>query len=512
MNTHMQETEILLCMNHIEKSFPGVKVLKGINLEVRKGEVVSILGENGAGKTTLMKILSGAYSRDQYTGTIGIDGEETSYNTPKEAEKAGVVMIYQENNPFLDISVAENIFMGCFPTKKNGLIDWKKTFALTTELLLAVDLHIDPNTKMRYLNGSEHQLVAIVKAISKKSKILILDEPTSTLTKTEVERLFSSINMLKKTGVSCIYISHKIDEVFEISDRIVVLRDGDLVGTFNRDTFDYTTIISTMIGRDMQHQYPDTTHAIGDVFIKLEDFTVPHPYNRNENIVENINFSVRKGEIIGLVGLVGAGRSELVNAIYGSGPKRSGKVSIEGKPVEIQSPKDALANGIALVTEDRKKDGLVLIHDIRTNVTLSCLDSITKHYVINKKLEHESVDSIMRMLQVKATSPEVKTLHLSGGNQQKVVLGKCLLADPRIFILDEPTRGIDVGTKFEIYGKIIELARRGLSIILISSEFDELLGLCDRLLVLRKKNIVREFKKGEVDQNRLILALSGMDV
>ena len=505
-------SQTVLKMLDIEKSFPGVKVLEGVNLEIQKGEIVSILGENGAGKSTLMKILSGAYSSKEYAGKILIEDRDLSYDTPKEAEDNGVVMIYQENNPFLDISVSENIFMGCFPKNKYGIINWKKTRELTMKLLSSVGLKIDPDTKMRNLNGSEHQLVAILKAISKNSKVLILDEPTSTLTKGETDRLFVSISKMKESGVSCLYISHKIDEVFEISDRIVVLRDGAIVGNYTRDKFDYNIVISTMIGRELTKIFPDTTHEIGDDYLHIENFTVQHPYNRDANIVEDISLSVKKGEILGLVGLVGAGRSELVNAVYGSIKKKSGTVKIAGREIQIKNPGDALNNGIALITEDRKKDGLVLIHDIKKNLSLASLDTITKMGVIDKNKETGKVDEIMRLLNVKANSPETKTVFLSGGNQQKVVFGKCLLTAPDVFILDEPTRGIDVGSKFEIYQKIIELARQGMSIILISSEFSELLGLCDRMLVLRNGSIQKEFTKDEADQNKLVLALSGMDV
>lgn len=506
-----ENTDVLLKMVGIEKEFPGVKVLNGVDLELKKGEVISILGENGAGKSTLMKILGGAYSSDQFRGAIILEGKKVVFNAPKDAENNGIVMIYQENNPFLDISVAENIFMGCFPTKRAGVIDWKKTHKMTEELLLSVNLHIDPKTKMRNLNGSEHQLVAIVKAISKKSKILILDEPTSSLTNTEVKRLFESINLLKKNGVSCLYISHKIDEVFEISDGIMILRDGYVAGVVSKEDFNYKNVIAMMIGREMHHMYPDTEHTVGDTYLEIRNFTVPHPYNSNENIIEDTSLSVAEGEILGLVGLVGAGRSELVHAIYGSEPKKSGEVFIKQERVVLNNPRDALANGIVLVTQDRKKDGLVLIHDIKANLTLSCLKSISKNAVINKSIENSYVESMMDLLNIKAKTTKTRVINLSGGNQQKVVLGKCLLAKPKILILDEPTRGIDVGAKYEIYVKIIELARNGMSIILISSEFDEMLGLCDRLLVLRKKKIVKEFHKNEVDQNGLMLAVSGMD-
>lgn len=502
----------VLEMHSIEKSFPGVKVLKGIDLEIHTGEVVSILGENGAGKSTLMKILSGAYSSAEYTGSIMIEDRQISYNSPKEAENNGVVMIYQENNPFLDISVSENIFMGCFPVNKYGFIDWKETRRKTKEMLASIDLDIDPDTKMRYLNGSEHQLIAILKAISKNSKVLILDEPTSTLTKSETDRLFRSISQMKKKGVCCFYISHKIDEVFEISDRIIVLRDGTVAGTFTKEDFDYDLVISTMIGREMENIFPDTTHEIGESILSIEDFTVQHPYNREENIVENVSLDLRRGEILGLVGLVGSGRSELVNAVYGKIKKKSGSIRIKGQTIEINDPRDALGNGIALITEDRKKDGLVLIHSIKDNLSLASIDKITKAGVIDKKLEAEKVAEIMRLLNVKAGSSETKTTFLSGGNQQKIVIGKCLLSEPRVFILDEPTRGIDIGSKYEIYQKIIELAREGISIILISSEFSELLGLCDRLLILRGGNIQKEYIKGEANQNKLVLSLSGIEV
>jgi len=499
----------ILKMENITKSFPGVKALKGVDFSLQKGEVVSIIGENGAGKSTLMKILSGAYSHTTYQGRILIDGAEKVFSSPKDSENNGIGVIYQESNSFLDLSIAENIYIGNF-FRKHGIIDWEKVNENAERLLKMLDMNIDPKTKMRELNGSELQMIAILKALSKNTKILILDEPTSSLTQGEVRKLFSNINRLKSENISCLFISHKLDEVFEISDRIVVMRDGEITGVFDKAQFNYDTIISCMIGRKLKEIFPASKHKIGDELLRVESFKVKHPYNKNENIVNDINFALRKGEILGLVGLVGAGRSELVNAIFGYGKKEAGNLLLEGKKITIRNPKDAVKYKIALVTEDRKKNGLVLIHSISKNMTLANLKKVVqKKFVIMRKKENELVDQYMKSLNVKANNSEILTVNLSGGNQQKVVLGKWLITDPKVLILDEPTRGIDIGSKVEIYNKIESFAESGMGIIIISSEFSELVGLCDRLLVLRQGTIQKELLRCDVDENKLMLAVSG---
>ena len=504
-------SETVLKMENITKKFPGVIALKNVNISINKQEVVSIIGENGAGKSTLMKVLSGAYSCSSYEGKININGSEKRIYSTKDSEEYGIQMIYQENNPFLDLSIAENVFMGNYFRKKNKTIDWKKVYCETERLLKVVNLDIDPKVKMRDLNGSQQQMVAIIKAISRNINILILDEPTSSLTKEEVENLFKIINKLKNEGISCIYISHKLDEIFEISDRIIVMRDGMVVDNLNKEEFNYDDIITKMIGRKLSEMYPVEKHDIGKELFRIENFTVKHPYNNKENILEDISFSLGEGEILGLVGLVGSGRSELVKAIFGYDKKISGKVYIEGEEVSINTPKDAVRNNIALITEDRKKDGLNLIQNISKNLTIASMKKVSQNNVIRKNKEKIIVDKYMKDLDIRAISSKVKVVNLSGGNQQKVVLGKWLMTEPKILILDEPTRGIDVGAKAEIYRKISDLAKQGKGIILISSEFPELTALCDRYLILRHGKIVQTMMKHEANETSLLLGVSGVD-
>jgi len=405
----------ILRMENITKTFPGVTALNGVDFSLFKGEVVSIIGENGAGKSTLMKILSGVYPHTAYQGRIVIDGVEKHFNSPKDSENNGIGIIHQENNPFLDLSIAENIYTGNFFKKKVGTIDWETVYSKAGELLNTFDLTIDPKTKMRELSGSEHQMIAILKALSKNSKILILDEPTSSLTLDEVNKLFDNIDRLKQRNISCLFISHKLDEVFQISDRIVVMKDGEVTGIFSKSQFDYDAIISCMIGRKLKEIFPVSEHRIGEELLRVEDFKVRHPYNKKENIVNDIHFVLKKGEILGLVGLVGSGRSELVNAIFGYGKKEGGKLFLDGKRIAINSPKDALRHRIALVTEDRKRNGLVLIHSIRANMTLANLKKIVKNRIfLVRKKEQPLVSQYMSSLNIKASNAETLTVNLSG--------------------------------------------------------------------------------------------------
>ncbi|MDR2631947.1 MAG: sugar ABC transporter ATP-binding protein [Spirochaetaceae bacterium] len=499
--------KVILEMKHITKKFPGVKALDDVNFELYEQEILSLVGENGAGKSTLMKILSGAYSRYEYSGEIILNGSVQSFNNPADSERYGIQMIYQETNAMLDLNIAENIFIGRYPKKKSGSINWKEVYAEAGEVLARVGLTINPRELVRNLSTSQQQLVAIAKAIRVNPFILVLDEPTSTLTKSECENLFVILNELISQGISCIYISHKLDEVFKISDRIIVMRDGKNAGKFNKGEFERKDIITCMVGREISNMYPKEPAAIGNEILRVEHIRVQHPYNPQKNIIEDVNFSLHRGEILGLAGLVGSGRSELVNAIFGvRKPKSSGDVYMDGKKLRIDRPRDALAHGIALATEDRKKNGIVLIKPIRDNISLASLGKISRFGNINRREETKRVQIQFDNLRIKAPGIDTLVVNLSGGNQQKVVLGKWLSTDLKVLILDEPTRGIDVGAKVEIYHIMNRLAKEGVGIIMISSELPELIGMCDRFLVLAQGRVNVELLRCEADEVSIMMA------
>ena len=494
-------------MRNITKVFPGVKALDSVNFELREKEILSIVGENGAGKSTLMKILSGAYARGEYTGEIVLDGKAQAFSNPNDSEKCGIQMIYQETNSILDLNIAENIFLGKYHRNRYRLIDWKRVYKETEEVLARVGLNIDPKEKVRNLSASQQQLITIAKAVRANPRILVLDEPTSTLTKSECEYLFKILDELVQGGISCIYISHKLDEVFRISDRILVMRDGKTEGTFLRDTFTRQQVVSSMVGREIEDMYPKAQAKRGEEMLRVEHMTVQHPYNPEKNIVEDVSFTLHKGEIVGLAGLVGSGRSELVNAIFGEQkPKHTGDIFIEGKKVPVRRPKDALSRGMALATEDRKKDGIVLIQSVRENISMASMEKISWGGWIHKLQERKRVKTQFDDLRIKAPGIETKAITLSGGNQQKVVLAKWLNTDLKILILDEPTRGIDVGTKVEIYHIMNRLAQEGVAILMISSELPELLGMSDRILVLAGGRIKAEYPRSEANEMNVMMA------
>jgi D-xylose transport system ATP-binding protein len=499
--------DTILEMKNIIKEFPGVRALDNVSLSLHKGEILSLVGENGAGKSTLMKILSGAYPRPEYRGQIFINGKEESFYNPSDSSRCGIQMIFQETNAILDLNVAENIFTGDYPKKRGGSIDWKTVYGESLKVLRRVALDVDPHERVRNLSASEQQLVAIAKAVRKNPYILVLDEPTSTLTQNECDNLFGIIDDLAAGGISCIYISHKLDEVMRISDRVIVMRDGKISGEFEKSAVNKRDIITAMVGRDIANMYPKENISIGSEILRVEHMKVQHPYNIRKNIIEDVSFTLHKGEILGLAGLVGSGRSELVNAVFGvNKPKHSGAVFMEGKKLKIDSPHGALSNGIALVTEDRKKNGVVLISSIRENLSLASMKKITRFGTINRARERERDEKQFDRLRIKAPSLDTRVLNLSGGNQQKVVLGKWLNTDLKVLILDEPTRGIDVGAKVEIYTIMTELAKEGVGIVMISSELPELIGMCDRYVVLAHGRVVKEFKYGEVDEVSLLMA------
>lgn len=504
---------IVLKGENITKRFPGVVALKNASFSIKKGEVFSIIGENGAGKSTLMKILSGAYPCNSYEGKIYINDQEKHFTSPRDAEDAGIEMIYQEISHMLDLSVGENIYMGNYPKKKfSGKIDWDLLYQNSELFLKRVGLNIDPRKKVRNLSTSQQQMLSIAKALVKNPQILILDEPTSALTQTEVKYLFEIIEDLKCNGISCLYISHKMDEVFKISDRVMVMRDGEIQAIKCRGEVSNAELIKLMIGRNIEKYARQSSNEHQEVILEVKNISVPHPYIKNRNILSKINFNLKKGEILGLAGLVGSGRSELVNSIVGyKNVSKNAEIYLEGKRVYLKTPADAKRNGIALLSEDRKVNGFVGLMNIMNNISLAGLKGISFLGIIDKLKEKNEAESYKESLKIKAPSIYTKTFNLSGGNQQKVVLSKWLMTKPKILILDEPTRGIDVGAKFEIYNIIEQLAAGGMGIIIISSELPELINLCDRFLVLGKGSIIGEFQQSEVSEEKIHFTMAGIN-
>lgn len=502
----------VLEMKNITKTFPGVKALDNVTFDAEEGEILALCGENGAGKSTLMKILSGSYPNSSYEGNIIVNGKKQVFKTPRDSEKAGIAMIYQEVNMHLELSVAENFYMGHWPVTKFNKIDWKKINKDVGQYLALVGLEVKPKEILRNLSTSQHQLLSIARALSKNPRILVLDEPTSALTETESVKLFKILHDLKAKEITSILISHKLDEVFENSDRITVLRDGKSIGTHGKNETTNEQIICEMVGREISSLYPKEVIPLGDMAIEVKNITVPHPFNPSKNIVENISFYVNKSEILGIAGLVGSGRSELVNSIFGLLAKTSGEIYIDNEKVEINNPIDAIKNGMALVTEDRKVDGFVGVLSIKDNSTLAYLNEISKRGIIDKKEEKEVANYYFEKLGIKAPSMDAYAETLSGGNQQKVVLAKWLMRKPKILILDEPTRGIDIGAKAEIYKIMTELAKEGVAIIMISSELPELISMSDRVIVLSEGKIKGELDAFKCSQEDVMSCATGIEL
>ncbi|MFN2516242.1 MAG: xylose ABC transporter ATP-binding protein [Pyrinomonadaceae bacterium] len=496
-------------MINITKTFPGVRALDGVTFNLHKGEIHALVGENGAGKSTLMKVLAGVYPHPQYGGEILIEGQEQRYSGVRDAEKAGIAVIFQELSLVKEMSVGENIFLGREP-RKFGVIRWEELYRRAQQLLDDLHLEIDPHTPIRNLGIGQQQLVEIAKALSHEAQILVLDEPTAALTDAEVKTLFAILNKLRARGVGMIYISHKLHEVFRISDRITVLRDGKTVGTNPTGQWTETQVIARMVGREVGNIFPTVDHLHGEVVFEVRNISVEDPAVAGKKLVDNISFSVRGGEVLGVAGLMGAGRSDLLMAIFGAHPGRvTGEIRIEGKRVRITSPADAIRQGVGFVTEDRKRFGLVLDQTILNNMTLAGLRRISGRFVTSIDAESEAGERAMKDLRVKANSVFTIAGTLSGGNQQKVVLAKWLLTNPRVLFLDEPTRGIDVGAKQEIYAQINKLARTGLAIILVSSELPEVLGLSDRILVLHEGQLTGEFTRALATPENVMACATG---
>nr|WP_207644645.1 sugar ABC transporter ATP-binding protein [Christensenella intestinihominis] len=481
-------------MTDICKSFPGVKALENVNLKLKRGTVHALMGENGAGKSTLMKVLMGMYVPD--SGRVVYDGREISKYTQGQAIEMGITMVHQELSYIPYMTVAENMFLGR-EILKNGVVDKNAMCEKAGELLARVGVGLDPRLLMKDLSVSERQMVEIAKCVSYNAQIVIMDEPTSAITDKEVERLFSVLNDLKAKGVAIIYISHKMDEVLKISDEVTILRDGSFIDTFSTKNIDIDKIIVAMVGRELSQVYPEKHNKIGEQIFEVKNL-------KRDGVFHDISFSLREGEILGFAGLMGAGRTEIMRAVYGIDKLDGGEIYIHGKRTVIRNPGDAIRNRIGLVNEDRKGVGLVLPMSIKNNLTLSNLNKYFNGIVVGKKKEAELADRMIKLLAIKAPSKEQLVKNLSGGNQQKVVLGKLLLDEAEILIMDEPTRGIDVGAKSEIYKLICELAEDGKAVIVVSSEMPELLGLCDRIIVLHEGKMMGEVRREDFDQETLM--------
>ncbi|MBL4599245.1 MAG: sugar ABC transporter ATP-binding protein [Rhizobiaceae bacterium] len=497
----------ILEMRGITKSFPGVKALDDVNLKVKSGEIHALVGENGAGKSTLMKVLSGVYPHGSYDGEIVFEGETVAFGSITDSENKGIIIIHQELALVPLLSIAENIFLGN-EIQTNGVISWPETFARSVELLKKVGLDEKPSTLIDAIGVGKQQLVEIAKALSKKVKLLILDEPTSSLQENDSQKLLDLLLEFKKQGIASILISHKLNEVSQVADTITVLRDGATVSTLDchADKISEEHIIRDMVGRDMAHRYPERTPNIREKLFEISNWNVWHPEHSDRQMIKNINLSVSCGEVVGIAGLMGSGRTELAMSIFGKsyGQNISGKVFMNGKEIDASTVPSAIKNGICYVTEDRKELGLVLEENIVRNITLSNLPGVSSNGVIDDTSERRIAEDYRETLNIRTPSVFQKVVNLSGGNQQKVVLSKWLFANPQLLILDEPTRGIDIGAKFEIYTIINQLAHEGKGIILISSEMPELLGMCDRIYVMNEGAFAGEVVASKSDQEQIM--------
>ncbi|MBH0117729.1 ATP-binding cassette domain-containing protein [Salinibacterium sp. NG253] len=506
----------ILSMNQITKDFSGgVRALDGVSLEVERGQVHAICGENGAGKSTLMKVLSGVYPVGSYGGSITFENHETAYRSINDSEADGIVIIHQELalSPYL--SIAENIFLGN-EIATRGVVDWPKTNREATMLLARVGLDELPSTPVLELGVGKQQLVEIAKALSKQVKLLILDEPTAALNDEDSAHLLDLINSLRGQGITCIIISHKLKEIRRIADTVTIIRDGQTIETFEMKEADATEarIIRAMVGRDLDSMFPPHTPDIGDELFRVENWTVHHPVDTTRKVVDDASFSVRAGEIVGFAGLMGAGRTELAMSIFGRsyGSHISGTAFKEGKEISVKSVSEAIGHGIAYATEDRKHFGLNLIGSIAVNVSAAALSKLSRFGIVDRFAENKVAEDYRGQMNIKTPNVSVLAGNLSGGNQQKVVLSKWMFSGPDILILDEPTRGIDVGAKYEIYGIINDLARQGKAVVVISSELPELLGLCDRIYAISEGTITGEIDRADATQERLMhLMTAGKD-
>ena len=487
-------------MKGINKSFGTNQVLKDAGFYLADGEVHALMGENGAGKSTLMKILTGVYTKD--AGTVLVDGQEVNYKSPQEAEKAGIVFIYQELNVLFDLTVEENLFMGKEITKKFGVCDKKAMRAKAQEIMDRMGVHIPVDAVMSDLSVGQQQMVEICKALMVDAKVLIMDEPTAALTQSETENLFKVVNSLRKKGVSIVYISHRMEEIFELCDRITILRDGSYIDTRYIKDITMDDIVQMMIGREIGERYPKREAVIGEEVIRVEGLT-------HAKLFRDVSFSVRAGEVLGVSGLMGAGRTEIMQAIFGNLPIVSGKIFIEGKEVSIRNPRQAIAAGIGFITEDRKTEGLLLEKSIAENIEIANLGKVSNKTVLSGSKGAELVKRGIEEFRIRCFGPEHECGNLSGGNQQKVVLAKWIYTDPKILILDEPTRGVDIGAKKEIYNVINDMAAKGVAVIMVSSELPEVLGMSDRVMVVHEGHVTGIIDGATADQAKVMTLATG---
>jgi len=505
--TEMGQTvmDALLEMKSITKRFDKVLALNNVNLAAMSGEILAIVGENGAGKSTLMKVLSGVYPHGEYEGDIIYHGKECRFKDIKASEKSGIVIIHQELALIPYLSISENIFLGN-EQSKGGIINWHLTYQKTKELLKKVGLNENPNTLVMNIGVGKQQLVEIAKALSKRVELLVLDEPTAALNEIESENLLNLLLELKKEGISSILISHKLNEVLKVSDRITVLRDGKTIESFPNEGVDENRIIRGMVGRDILDRFPSRDVTVGETLLEVKNWTVYHPEIADKKVIDNISIHAKRGEVVGIAGLMGAGRTEFAMSIFGGayGTRISGEIHKDGKRLMLKTVSEAIENGIAYLTEDRKQYGLILDETICRNISLANLKKISSRYAVDEFKENQVAEDYRGKVDIRARDVLQHVKNLSGGNQQKVVLSKWLFADPDVLILDEPTRGIDVGAKYEIYQIINDLARQGKCVIVISSELPEVIGLSDRVYIMNEGQIVGELPKAEATQENIM--------
>ncbi|MBI9099370.1 MAG: sugar ABC transporter ATP-binding protein [Spirochaetaceae bacterium] len=500
--------EYILEVQNLTKVFPGVRALDNVSFKVKKGEIHCLCGENGAGKSTLMKVVSGVHPHDSFNGKVSFNGKETNYKTVKDSENDNMAIIHQELalSPYL--TIFENIFLGHIKTK-HGIINWNKLIIDSRQYLKKVGLNENPETIVSKMGVGKQQLVEIARALSKNVELLILDEPTSSLNDNESEKLLLLINELKNEGITCIMISHKLNEVMEIADSITILRDGQTINSYDvkKDNVSEELIIKQMVGRDMTHRFPDQTHDVGTInVLEVKDWSVFHPEYPDLEVVRNASFHLKQGEILAFCGPMGAGRTELMMSLFGKayGSRSTGQVFVHGREEHFHTPKDAIAKGMGYVSEDRKDLGLILIQSVKNNISNSSLKKLSYMGIINKGKETLEAENYKKSLNIKTPTVNQIVNNLSGGNQQKVVLSRCLLADPDIFIVDEPTRGIDVGAKYEIYSILKDLVKEGKSVIIVTSEMPEAIGMADRIYVMNEGLIKGELSRAEASQEKIM--------
>jgi len=500
-----QTNKIILQAMDISKAFGGIKALDNVSLEIYAGKVNAIVGENGAGKSTLMKILSGVYQ--EYKGQIFLDGLQVTFANPKEAQNNGIAIIHQELNLIPYLSVAENVFLGREFINRSGLIDYKRMHSETRKLLDRLELHINPRTQVSSLRIGQQQVVEIAHALSLDARIVIMDEPTSAISEHEIEVFFGLIRSLKAQGVAIVYITHKLDELFQIAETVTVLRDGKLVGSSSIEDVSYDDIVRMMVGRNMKDFFVKSEVTKSREIFCIKDICLAHPRRRGDYIVDHVSFTVKAGEVLGLFGLMGAGRTELLETIFGLHPKTSsGSIFINGREIKTNSPADAINSGIGFITEDRKQEGLVLQMSVASSISLASLEQTERFGFLSNRLETRLARDYVERLRIKTPSIRQVVENLSGGNQQKVVIAKWLATDPRILLLDEPTRGIDINTKNEIYRLISELAQRGLAIVMVSSELPEIMAIADRIIVLSEGKQTAELTHSQFSEESIMKA------